>query len=324
MTLITAVMYHYVRDLKNSNFPNLRALETSEFEEQINFFQNNYNFIDIEQLLQAFKNETILPPNSLLLTFDDGYLDHFINVLPVLEKNKIKGNFYCPIKPIKDRVILDVNKIHFILERVDNIENLINQIKELIGKYKSKYNLDSFNNYYKKFAKKGRYDNAKVNFVKKFLQSLSNTAVQDIILDELYTMYIEINQKDLCEKLYMNQSQIKQLYDLGHHIGCHGFKHINWTNLSKKDLSNEIDLSFEYYKSIGVNNSLKSACFPYGNYNVEVVSILKEKKIELAFSTDVNLINVNEDNPLVLSRLNTNDLPKKRDAKPNQWYVTNA
>ena len=121
----------------------------------------------------------------------------------------------------------------------------------------------------------------------------------------------------------MNQSQIKQLADLGHHIGCHGFRHLNWTTLSKKDLSNEIDASFEYYRTIGLNSNLRSACFPYGNYNEGVVSVLKEKKIELSFCTNVNLINVNEDNPLILSRLNTNDLPKQKDSKPNQWYVSN-
>ena len=38
---IHIIMYHYVRDVKISNYPNLKALETKKFIEQINFFSAN-------------------------------------------------------------------------------------------------------------------------------------------------------------------------------------------------------------------------------------------------------------------------------------------
>ena len=50
----------------------------------------------------------------LLLSFDDGYIDHYKYVVPTLVKNKIKGCFYPPINIFKGK-LLNVNKIHFIL-----------------------------------------------------------------------------------------------------------------------------------------------------------------------------------------------------------------
>ena len=41
----------------------------------------------------------------MLLTFDDGYLDHFKYVLPLLSKEKISGCFYPPIQILKKKIL---------------------------------------------------------------------------------------------------------------------------------------------------------------------------------------------------------------------------
>ncbi len=40
---IYVVMYHYVRDIKNSKYPNLKALDVKHFEKQISYFKKNFN-----------------------------------------------------------------------------------------------------------------------------------------------------------------------------------------------------------------------------------------------------------------------------------------
>lgn len=39
MNKVTIVMYHYVRDLANSRFPQIRGLDYSLFKKQIEFFK---------------------------------------------------------------------------------------------------------------------------------------------------------------------------------------------------------------------------------------------------------------------------------------------
>ena len=79
-------MYHYVRPIKNSKYYKIKGLEIDGFKRQIEFFEKKFHFITIEELLDsAYSNKTI-PKNSILLTFDDGFKDHFSHVFPILKK----------------------------------------------------------------------------------------------------------------------------------------------------------------------------------------------------------------------------------------------
>ena len=43
---IYIIMYHYERDVKISNYLNLKALETKKFIEKINFFSKTFNLLN--------------------------------------------------------------------------------------------------------------------------------------------------------------------------------------------------------------------------------------------------------------------------------------
>jgi hypothetical protein len=59
-----------------------------------------------------------LPERALLLTFDDGYADHYQTVFPLLDRLGLQGSFFPPARAILERRVLDVNKIHFLLAGV--------------------------------------------------------------------------------------------------------------------------------------------------------------------------------------------------------------
>ena len=117
---ITVVMYHYVRNLSGSLYPNIKGLDLVSFERQLKYFKDNYNFISINEFIAACNGESKLPNNPVILTFDDGYIDHYENVFPLLMDMKIQGCFYAPASTIMDKKILDVNKVHFILAKFSN------------------------------------------------------------------------------------------------------------------------------------------------------------------------------------------------------------
>ena len=86
---IYVVMYHYVRDIKNSKYPNLKALDVKHFEKQISYFKKNFNILDQDSFIRILNTKKIPKKKSLLLTFDDGYIDHYEYVLPLLKKNNL-------------------------------------------------------------------------------------------------------------------------------------------------------------------------------------------------------------------------------------------
>ena len=57
---VTVVMYHYVRDLKNSKYPNIKGLDIKLFNEQILYLKKNYNVISMEEFFNAiFENSKL-------------------------------------------------------------------------------------------------------------------------------------------------------------------------------------------------------------------------------------------------------------------------
>ena len=120
MQQLTILMYHFVRELPYTRYPKIKGLLTSEFKNQLTYLETHYQFVTIEECIQAIysNNTKNLPKNAILLTFDDAYIDHFVTVFPILESKKIQGCFFPPAKAILNNDVLDVNKIHFLLASV--------------------------------------------------------------------------------------------------------------------------------------------------------------------------------------------------------------
>lgn len=93
---VSVVMYHYVRDLEDSRFSEIKGLDVRLFREQIEYLCRNYNIIRIEDLIAALDKNINLPRRAALLTFDDGYIDHFLYVFPILVEKKYRGLFLYP------------------------------------------------------------------------------------------------------------------------------------------------------------------------------------------------------------------------------------
>ena len=92
---ITIVMYHYVRDLARSRFPEIKGLSLERFRRQLDYIQSHFSPIALDDVFEAASDpKKDLPPNSILLTFDDGYSDHFLNVFPFLDARGMKGCFF--------------------------------------------------------------------------------------------------------------------------------------------------------------------------------------------------------------------------------------
>ena len=82
--------------------------------------------------------------------------------------------------------------------------------------------------------------------------------------------------------------------------------------------------SIEFIKEVGGDINNWSICYPYGNYNEDTISLLKTNGCKLGLTTEVKLVDfdcVMQDSIYKLPRLDTNDLPKDRNALPNQWYI---
>ena len=319
MNRLTVIMYHYIRDLGNSRYPNINALLPHEFKNQINYFEYYYNFVTMQDCINYLYKGSKLPKNPILLTFDDAYIDHYLTVFPLLDEKGIQGCFFPPAKAIMENKVLDVNKIHFILASTSNVESLINDIYKCLDKYRNKYHLKNNDYYFAKLAKSGRYDSEAVVFIKQLLQIELGSELRSLIINDLFEKYVGIEEKIFSKELYMNIEQIKCLSRKGMFIGSHGYNH-DWLNtFSPQDQRDEVELCLNFLEEINVSLDNWAMCYPYGGYNKSLINILLDKNCKIAFTTNVGIANLSKSNSLELERLNTNDFPKNETKEKNIW-----
>lgn len=323
---LTVVMYHYVRDLKNSRYPAIKGLDTGLFREQISFLKKNYNFVKVDDVIKAFGGNGELPPHAVLLTFDDAYSDHFNTVFPILYNEGIQGAFYPPVKAVTEHMVLDVNKIHFILAstKEEETDSLIKEIEILLDEYRQEYDLASFEYYFGKLAVASRFDPKEVIFIKRLLQVELPEKLRNIITDKLFNKIVGIDESAFSRELYMSLDQIKTMVKCGMHIGSHGYDHYWLGSLPREKQEFEIRKSVEFISEVGGDVENWSICYPYGNYNQDTLDILRKNGCKLGLTTEVSTVSeVGADNAsgvYTLPRLDTNDLPKDGNAPVNKWY----
>lgn len=304
-------MYHYVRDFKNSAFPRIKALSSENFRTQIGHIRKNYRPISLADLLAAIKTGGELPKKAVLLTFDDGYKDHFINVLPVLDRYKIQGSFFPPAKAILEHKVLDVNKIHFILASAENKREIVDYILAKIKAKRFEFKLETAEFYYNKFAAAGRFDDGPTVFIKKILQKELPEKLRAEIIDWLFKKFVSLDESGFAEELYLNLAELKSLRQAGMHIGGHGYSHLWLGDLKEVEQSREIKTSLAFLKQVGVDVKNWAFSYPYGSYNENLLALLKKNGCQAGFGVEARAADLGSDNPLVLPRLDTNDLPIK-------------
>jgi peptidoglycan/xylan/chitin deacetylase (PgdA/CDA1 family) len=306
MTSCKIVVYHYVRPIKNSKY-SINGMEVEDFEKQIKFLKKTYNPITATDVVDTLKNKQKIPDNSVLLTFDDGLKDHVKYVYPILKENGIQGVFFPPGKPILEKVVLDVHKIHFILATITDVNSIIDEIKEYLEKLKDNPTIETFDFYYKKFAIANRFDPKEIIFVKKLLQKGLPSEFRENLVDQLFTKYVTDNEQSFSEKLYLSMDDIYKMKKDGMVFGSHGYSHYWMDTLDENELIQEFSRNKEFLSKISGDNLL--LCYPHGGYNDLVMKKLEENNFQFALTTEVGDAKLDGESRFKLKRFDCNDFP---------------
>lgn len=304
------VMYHYVRNIQRSRYPDIKGLEKKMFQQQLDFFtQEGFEFIGMKTLLEEPEKIT---DKSILLTFDDGYQEHYNTVFPILDAQGIEGFFSMPGKIIKEQKALDVNKIHFILATTP-IEQLKTELFQLLEHYRgSEFDYPSNLELYEKTAIANRFDTADTIFVKRTLQVELPEALRNIITEQLFQKFVTKDEAAFVDELYMDMDQVRTMKKHGMSFGFHGYEH-HWLNrLTESELREDIAQGLEVFEGVFDTNNW-CCCYPYGSYSSDVIRVVKEMGGTSGFSTEVREYQPNRDDIFAIPRLDTNDFPPKSE-----------
>ena len=201
------------------------------------------------------------------------------------------------------------------------MSSIIELIFKLLDFYRNEFNLNSNDYYFQKLAHPNRFDSAEIIFIKRLLQSELSTELRDLICSALFNKFVSEDESGFSKELYMNKEQLKEMVRAGMHIGSHGNSHQWLSTLPRNDQKDEIISSLKLLEEIGCDVNCWTMCYPFGDYNLDTINVLKELDCKMAFTTKVGLASRNKSDLFEMPRLDTNDLPTSENTPTNKWYA---
>ncbi|TME29406.1 MAG: polysaccharide deacetylase [Chloroflexi bacterium] len=317
--MLTIVTYHYVRDLPRTRFPEIRGLATGRFEGQLDYLTKHYTFCHPDEVLAAVRGETVLPPNGCLLTFDDGLCDHYTTVFPRLEERGIPAVFFPAARPIRERTMLEVHMIHFVLASVPDPRRLVAETLNLVDQHRATHALPDRATLFRVCGAANRFDTLEVSFLKRLLQRELPALVRRDICRVLFQRHVTADLTSFAAELYMDLAQLRCLARNGMAIGGHGDVH-DWLELlGPSEQREEIRQTLSLLESVaGQRPANWIMGYPYGSYSNVTLDLLREAGCAVGLTSETGLVS-DLVRPLELCRLDTNDLPFAADAPVSEW-----
>tara|TARA_B100000575_G_C23123300_1_gene650373 strand:+ start:1047 stop:1973 length:927 start_codon:yes stop_codon:yes gene_type:complete len=264
---LVILLYHGVSEYENRGICNLQGKHISYelFSSQMKFIKKNCNPVSINDWIEIKNDHSSIPPNPVIISFDDGFENNYTTACPILDKFNIPAVFYI------SSGMIGTNKMFW----VDVLENLIEECKKpsivvKLDKPKKFY----LNNNLLKFQA--------LKEIKSWCKLAKNDEKERLINELRSVTNVNPNQDSNPNYSLLNWKQVSAINDNSlFTIGGHSLNHNILSSLDEEDMKFEIEESLRLiYKNLGKKTIHYS--YPEGqqaHFNNEVISLLKENGI---------------------------------------------
>ncbi|HJM49619.1 MAG TPA: polysaccharide deacetylase family protein [Alphaproteobacteria bacterium] len=220
------VNYHYIRDPAQYAHPGIHPLAPADFAAQVDWLAGRYHMARPEEAEAFVRGQGTLPGPSVVLTLDDGMLDHHQAARQVLDRRGISAVFFISSKPLVERRAVMVHKIHWLRATMDP-EAFRQAFMALLPE---RWRPGDDPGMAAAAARIYVYDSPDDGRLK----YLINFVLPYDLMDEISSRLLAqrgLGEMEFCDDLYMNEAAVKELHQAGHCIGAHGHSHAPFTRL---------------------------------------------------------------------------------------------
>ncbi len=303
-------MYHYVRDTTATPFPEIRALPPELFVQQLDWLQERYTLIDQAALEDAVSGGAPLPANAALLTFDDGLVDHYETVFPLLRDRGLRGTFFVTQEACGQAPrLLAVHKVHFLIARLgpEVFGRAVLRACESAGLPRAAG---------REVLGRDHWDDADVRAIKHLVSHELPFEVAERILEDLFTEHIG-DSAVFARGLYLDPAMIRDMASAGMAFGHHTRTHRMLVRLTADEQEGEVGGGVGWIRAL-TGQATVSFCYPWGGphtYTAETIRILRDAGYSVAFNTVRRRMHA-ADQRYELPRIDTRDLPPYTASEP--------
>lgn len=301
----TVVFYHYVRDVARTPFPGIRALGVDAFAAQLDWLQARFDVLDGATFEAAVASGRAFDRPTALLTFDDGFVDHYAHVFPILRERGLGGIFFVSGATLGSRPrLLNVHRTHFLLSALgaERFTEAVSAALEQAG-IAGAPRADRDGVY--------RYDEAPDVRIKRILNYEAPYPVVDRVLSSLFERHLG-DDGAFARSLYLSEAQIREMAAGGMTFGFHTETHPVLSRLDREAQARELRRGVGLVRDLTGQRAV-SLCYPYGfphTYNADTLDLLAACGYSMAFNTVRREARLGEEARYELPRFDTRDVPR--------------
>jgi peptidoglycan/xylan/chitin deacetylase (PgdA/CDA1 family) len=295
---VLVLMYHRVMPWDEGSptaFEGMRV-DPTNLDQQMACLRKQFQILGLNDLLQHFRDRTPFPPNSCLVTFDDGWKDNYSHAYPVLCRYEIPAIVFLSVAHIGTRVRFwqerTFNALRGIREEVRKHPDSPARNRRLPGGI----NVEELAAWPEgKFREEVR---ERIRGLKKFPLSRIEP-----IVEELAECAGTSSHDD--GESFLSWEDVLTMSRGGIDFGSHGMRHEILTNISPEAVREEAQTSKAIIEG-RIRKSVHAFSYPNGNHDAGVRKCVQECGYRIAFGTSRGFAGV-EDDPLSLKRVNVHD-----------------
>jgi peptidoglycan/xylan/chitin deacetylase (PgdA/CDA1 family) len=288
---IPMLLYHSVRDLpenaaRHTCFMAMgMVVERGRFEAHMDFLSRSATVIGLDEVAIHLQEGTRLPPDAVVLTFDDGFRDNAAVAAPILRRHGFRATFF-PIGSLFDSTTLPWP--HALYHMLDALEGKPFRIA-----------LPDF----PCAAGALLTENGKLRLARSLKPRLETLppGVRESVLKAL----CERNGLPVsllrCEGMFMSGADLHRLSAEGHLIGGHSMQHLPLPGLPPAACREEAAQNRMRLRTFGVND-FASFAYPYGSHDAGVRRTVRESGFDCGVTTSEGL-NIRNTDLFALQRI---------------------
>lgn len=258
------------------------CVSVQNFERQLHWLKTNCRVIRLEEMVFDWSRKK-LKPNSIAVTFDDGYLDNYTLASHLLEKYEIPATFFIT----NERKILWWDeletcflKTEILPERFHFTINSILIDYSLLEETVLTKALHEKLSAWKAFTKPTTKRAGLLMQVWKQLRFMPCEKQQEILMHVREWSSSQIPSPSVINELQIKNLSEKSLFE----IGGHTITHPALSSLSIEKQTAEILGNKSYLEQI-IEKNVRYLSYPYGDYNEQTVNISAQLGLDAAFTT---------------------------------------
>jgi len=264
---LTVIMFHRVLDPADPRWTTCDpdyTISANLFRQCLELFVKHYTIVSLDDVLSANERAKLLPPRSMLLTFDDGWQDNFEYALPILKRMRLPAVLFVVAEAVNRSSAYFQEQLVAAWRRGSLGAKEVRSMSELAG-----------------IALAPSADTADIAVLRRLVSALESldSGKRREILDQFHFILSDN------ERYNLSTGELQEMLRAGIRIGAHGMTHTPLTRVAS--VQDEILQARNRLSSL-LNespDSIDTLSCPHGKYDASVVRSALQAGCKLIFTS---------------------------------------